>query len=152
MTVSTYEHVNHSISSRRSSRNHTDIVNVRRQALPENFHYRDTGCELAPSCLQCPLALCKYDDPNWGKRASKVGRDMEIVRLRSNGMRVAQIATEINASERTVYRVIQRDYYPRLSATRKSAERPRRRKVAASPMKTETLSSGWHQFQLEHQC
>jgi hypothetical protein len=25
--------------------------------------FRDTGCELAPRCLECPLPMCKYDDP-----------------------------------------------------------------------------------------
>ena len=23
----------------------------------------DTGCEVAPSCFECPLALCKYELP-----------------------------------------------------------------------------------------
>ena len=114
MTTSTFEHVDLSVTSRRSSRNHTTNVRVRSNGLPENFRYRDTGCELAPACLYCPLAVCKYDDSTWGKRNSKVRRDLDIVRLRSNGMNVAQIATEVNTSERTVYRVIQRDYYPSL--------------------------------------
>ena len=114
MTTSTFEHVDLSVTSGRSSRNHTTNVRVRSNGLPENFRYRDTGCELAPACLYCPLAVCKYDDSNWGKRNSKVRRDLDIVRLRSNGMNVAQIATEVNTSERTVYRVIQRDYYPSL--------------------------------------
>ena len=114
MTTSTFEHVDLSVTSRRSSRTHTTNVRVRSNGLPENFRYRDTGCELAPACLYCPLAVCKYDDSNWGKRNSKVRRDLDIVRLRCNGMNVAQIATEVNTSERTVYRVIQRDYYPSL--------------------------------------
>ena len=31
--------------------------------LPE-----DTGCEVAPKCLECPLPQCRYDDPGWFQR------------------------------------------------------------------------------------
>ena len=34
---------------------------IRRDALPEYVDYRDTGCELAPSCLNCPFIRCRYD-------------------------------------------------------------------------------------------
>ena len=26
-------------------------------------YYPDTGCNLSPSCLECHLPACKYDDP-----------------------------------------------------------------------------------------
>ena len=36
----------------------------------ENYFVDDDGCENSPSCLQCPLPVCKYDVPvgskNWG--------------------------------------------------------------------------------------
>ena len=32
-------------------------------ALPEQQQYRDTGCDVAPACLSCPLSACKHDDP-----------------------------------------------------------------------------------------
>ena len=25
----------------------------------------DEGCEVAPSCFDCPLSRCKHDDPDW---------------------------------------------------------------------------------------
>jgi len=28
----------------------------------ENYFVDDDGCEYSPSCLQCPLPVCKYDD------------------------------------------------------------------------------------------
>jgi hypothetical protein len=34
---------------------------VREDAYPENIEWHDTGCEIAPSCLACPLPECKYD-------------------------------------------------------------------------------------------
>lgn len=79
------------------------------RGLPENTEYADTGCELAPSCLECPLALCKYDDPDLLMRSNKVMRDTEILRLYSSGVKVSKIAVIVNTSERTVYRIIQRD-------------------------------------------
>ena len=38
---------------------------------PEETHYRDTGCELAPSCLQCPMERCVYDEPEGGRGADR---------------------------------------------------------------------------------
>ena len=40
---------------------HPNGRKIRREALPEFANYRDTGCELAPSCLRCPFARCQYD-------------------------------------------------------------------------------------------
>lgn len=31
--------------------------------LPEQMHYRDDGCSIAPRCLDCPLPACRYDLP-----------------------------------------------------------------------------------------
>ncbi len=44
---------------------------------PEYYHYEDTGCEVSPSCLNCPLPQCKYDDPVWFQRAPPVGPGLE---------------------------------------------------------------------------
>ena len=41
---------------------HPNGRKVRREALPEYANYKDEGCELAPSCLRCPFARCKYDE------------------------------------------------------------------------------------------
>ena len=30
---------------------------------PEYHHYRDEGCEMADSCLNCPFPQCIYDEP-----------------------------------------------------------------------------------------
>ncbi len=84
--------------------------NSRRQSrgLPEYATYSDTGCDLASSCLECPLALCKYDDPMWGKRHDLTIRDDEVMRQHESGASVEQIAQAVGVSARTVYRVIQR--------------------------------------------
>ena len=41
---------------------------VRKDMLPENVPYTDTGCDLFASCLRCPLARCRYDEPPGGLR------------------------------------------------------------------------------------
>ena len=117
MTTATYEQVEPTSSSKRKTRTSRRSNGIRNRGLPEYASYRDTGCELASSCLECPLAICKYDDPHWGKRNLKARRNEDIVNMRAAGMSVAQIAAEVNTSERTVYRVIQRDYYPKLATS-----------------------------------
>jgi len=27
------------------------------------FSYKDTGCQFAPACLNCPFSICYHDDP-----------------------------------------------------------------------------------------
>ena len=120
MTIATFEHVDQLRTSKPRPTKRRKSATIRNRGLPEFASYRDTGCELAPSCLECPLEVCKYDDPNWGKRNLKARRNEEIVNMRAAGMTVVQIAAKVNTSERTVYRVIQRDYYPKL-ATSKAA-------------------------------
>ncbi len=86
-----------------------DDVKGHNHGLPENTFYQDTGCEVAPQCLECPLALCKYDDPNWKVKPGIAMRDREIMRQHGDGIKVTQIAQSVGTSPRTVYRVIQRD-------------------------------------------
>ena len=47
---------------------HANGRKIRREALPEYANYKDTGCDLAPSCLSCPFARCRYDKPGEKKR------------------------------------------------------------------------------------
>ena len=81
---------------------------VRADTLPENMRYSDDGCEESRSCLTCPLAMCKYDDPGWLKREDRKHRDDEIFRLRKEGVPVPELARQFRVSTRTVHRVVQR--------------------------------------------
>ena len=54
----------------------------RANSLPERANYADVGCELAPSCLACPLPRCQYDEPGSVRTWLLDARDREIVRLR----------------------------------------------------------------------
>jgi hypothetical protein len=96
-------------SSNPLSFGYTDILPpVRSDTLPENTRYKDDGCEAAASCLDCPLALCKYDDPGWLQRESRRTRDDEIFRLREEHVSVAKISERFGISTRTVHRIVQR--------------------------------------------
>jgi hypothetical protein len=39
---------------------------LRWDLLPEEFPYEDKGCEIFPSCLNCPFPDCLEEEP-WGK-------------------------------------------------------------------------------------
>ena len=81
---------------------------VRSDTLPENTRYRDDGCDASLTCLECPLSLCKYDDPGWLQRANRRIRDDEIFQLRSQQVAVTEISKRFGISTRTVHRIVQR--------------------------------------------
>ncbi|MCY4474695.1 MAG: helix-turn-helix domain-containing protein [Chloroflexi bacterium] len=109
MFAASYEQIDQTNTSQSRKRKRLTSSYSTDKGLPENYDYTDTGCDLAPSCLECPLALCKYDVPNWGRRNQTTMRDQEIVRLRGQGLKVSQIAKIVKTSERTVYRVALRE-------------------------------------------
>ncbi len=84
------------------------LAPVRSDTLPENTRYRDDGCDASLTCLDCPLPLCKYDDPGWLQRESRRTRDDEIFRLRQKRISVAEISQRFGISTRTVHRIVQR--------------------------------------------
>ncbi|HZP58345.1 MAG TPA: hypothetical protein VFC53_12455 [Dehalococcoidia bacterium] len=81
---------------------------VREDALPEHTDYRDTGCELSPSCLRCPLARCKYDEPSKrGRGNANARRDREIALLRRrHHAPIDLLARTYGVSRRTIFRIL----------------------------------------------
>ena len=78
-------------------------------ALPEHYPYRDDGCDVAPSCLYCPLPWCKYDDPVAYHRELRESRDMEVIQVKRNqGKSVPQLAQHFGLSQRTIHRILER--------------------------------------------
>ena len=72
--------------------------------LPEEFPYEDEGCELAPSCLNCPFPRCLEEEP-WGKeKFLKHQRAKRMWQLREEGKSVGEIARIFEVSTRTVQR------------------------------------------------
>lgn len=74
--------------------------------LPEDQVFVDGGCSLAPSCLDCPLPVCRYDVQGGARYLRNLGRDSEIRRLRSEEVPAKAIAKQMGLSHRTVFRVM----------------------------------------------
>jgi hypothetical protein len=76
---------------------------------PEFCRYRDEGCELADSCLNCPFPQCIYEQPRGKQRWLKRARDCEIVRLfNSKGRSVRELAQVFGVSQRTIQRALKK--------------------------------------------
>ena len=75
---------------------------------PEYCHYRDEGCDLADSCLSCPLPRCVYDEPGGKQRWLKRLRAREMARLfTTEGKGIKELALMFGISQRTVQRALQ---------------------------------------------
>jgi hypothetical protein len=80
---------------------------VRRDTLPEHAGYRDTGCELSPSCQRCPLEHCKYDAPTTLRRAMMAARDREIAMIRRRHRApIDMLAETYGVTARTIFRIL----------------------------------------------
>jgi hypothetical protein len=78
--------------------------------IPEHFPYRDNGCNAYPSCLQCPIPQCKYDDPGWLTRVCRDDRDSQVLRIRRDeGATIVEVARRFHISQRTVHRIVARN-------------------------------------------
>jgi DNA-binding transcriptional ArsR family regulator len=74
------------------------------ELLPEEFPYEDKGCELFPSCLNCPFPDCLKEEP-WGKeRFLKRRRARRMLELKQEGKSVREIGRIFEVSPRTVQR------------------------------------------------
>ncbi len=81
----------------------------RRDALPEHTSYVDSGCEVHPSCLTCPLARCRYDEPGGLRAMLGAERDRRMVRAyRDEHLKPGEVARRFGVSRRTVFRVMQK--------------------------------------------
>ena len=79
---------------------------------PEYCQYQDAGCELASSCLNCPLPGCVYDEPRGKQQWLKRRRDEEIKQLfTSEGKKIKELAVVFGVSQRTVQRALKRMRY-----------------------------------------
>ena len=76
---------------------------------PEYCRYRDEGCELASSCLNCPIPRCIYDQPRGRQRWLKGARDREMARrFTTEGKGVRELALQFGVSQRTVQRALRK--------------------------------------------
>lgn len=72
--------------------------------LPERAQYRDDGCpEVAPSCLNCPLPVCKADMPP--KAAVTFLRERALMTILASGKSVDEAAALLHISRRSYFRL-----------------------------------------------
>jgi hypothetical protein len=81
----------------------------RSDALPEHTDFNDSGCELYPSCLRCPLPKCRYEEPGGAAAMLRTGRDDRILHLAGEvGLTVDHLAEMFGLSRRTIFRVLRK--------------------------------------------
>ncbi|MEC7880398.1 MAG: hypothetical protein VX590_00170 [Chloroflexota bacterium] len=71
---------------------------------PDESNYFDSGCKYSPTCLNCPLPLCIYDDPNFFKNFLKESRDKNIFKDYKKGVSVKDLSLKYEVSIRTIQR------------------------------------------------
>lgn len=80
----------------------------RPDAFVDGIDWKDTGCHVAPRCLECPLVECVFervgDRDLWSNTQRKNIRAKFIKKAISLGYKKADIAKEFGISLRTVYR------------------------------------------------
>ncbi len=96
------------VSSLQHPECHPNGRKIRRDALPEHASFQDLGCELAPSCLRCPLVRCRYDEPGGARKIRQDPRDETIRVRRAEGTEIDALASEFGLSRRSVFRVLAR--------------------------------------------
>lgn len=74
------------------------------QLLPEETPYKDTGCELSPSCLACHLERCAEDQPRGRQRLRQRAAAAAVKSLLRQGYTQVQIARLLGVSDRTIRR------------------------------------------------
>ena len=75
----------------------------RTDSLPENRRYVDDGCEVAPSCLNCPLPICRYDDEGGARAIRNRDRDRRIRDSYQDGGTVDELAERFGISRRRIF-------------------------------------------------
>lgn len=67
-------------------------------------YYKDTGCDIHPACLTCPLPRCRYDLPP--KTALAIVQAMKLRELVARGETVARAASILGISRRSAFRAV----------------------------------------------
>ena len=74
--------------------------------LPDEIDWRDEGCEVFPSCLNCPLPRCVEEESRGQQRLRMAERNRRMAELRQRGKSVKEIAGLFGVSQRTVQRAL----------------------------------------------
>jgi len=66
--------------------------------------FKEDGCELHPSCLNCPLPSCPANEPYGMRRALAMTRAKKALIMHLRGKSNEEIALDFGVSIRTVQR------------------------------------------------
>lgn len=84
----------------------SSLPQQREDAFADTKHWRDDGCEVSPSCLSCPLDVCRYDAPGGIKGIKSEMRNKEVIKLHDQGHTAEFIAIHLELSRRSVFRIL----------------------------------------------
>lgn len=90
-------------NERRRRRTKVDLME---DPLPEHVHYRDRGCEVSPSCLACPLPVCRYEVPGGLAAILRQPRNAELLTRHRSGTGIDHLCGEFGLSRRSVFRIL----------------------------------------------
>jgi hypothetical protein len=82
------------------------MVDSELDLLPEEIDWRDEGCAVFVSCLNCPLPRCVEEEPRGQQRLRLAARNKQMVELRQGGKSIKEIADLFGVSCRTVERAL----------------------------------------------
>mgnify|MGYP001243838987 CR=1 FL=1 len=89
--------------------------NLETPELPsDDSNYFDTGCRYSNSCLNCPLPICVYDDPDFFKNLIKENRNKNILQDYEEGVSVKDLSLKYGVSIRTIQRALKFEKSPEL--------------------------------------
>jgi DNA-binding CsgD family transcriptional regulator len=77
--------------------------------LPEEIEWRDEGCEVFASCLNCPLPRCVEEESRGQQRLKIAARNRRMAELRKRGKSLNEIAELFSVSRRTVERALKQN-------------------------------------------
>ena len=69
----------------------------------------DEGCEVWPTCTECPLSRCRFDDPRWFAAGINRARDLRVVEAIERGrLSLSEAARRFHVRKRTIHRKLAR--------------------------------------------
>jgi hypothetical protein len=74
--------------------------------LPDDINWKDKGCELFHSCLNCPLPRCAEEEPRGKQRLRMLTRTSRMTQLHQQGKSTREIASIFQVNQRTVQRTL----------------------------------------------
>ena len=76
---------------------------------PRDYSYRDDGCEISTTCLECPLPKCRHDDSGFYNVYSNLAKHgFLIFDLMYSQLSVKSLSKQYNITERQIFRIRKR--------------------------------------------